>query len=87
MLVVGLVEHGARLRPSFAIVAMPFGTLMSDIMGAPQDGNREAVIAYLAALSGDLAALAREHGLDTLGYILEMARLEAENTKRGFELP
>jgi hypothetical protein len=30
-------------------------------------------------LSADLAALARTNGLDTLGYLLEMARLEAEN--------
>jgi hypothetical protein len=60
---------------------------MSDIVGSHEDGDREAVVAYLAALSGDLATLARQHGLDTLGYILEMARLEAENTKRGFELP
>lgn len=42
----------------------------------PQD--RVAAAAYVAELSSDLAAIARRHGLDTLGYILEMARLEAE---------
>ena len=35
--------------------------------------------AYIASLSGDRAVLAREHGLDTFGYLLDMARLEAEN--------
>jgi hypothetical protein len=35
---------------------------------------------YIASLAGDLAAIARGHGLDTLGYLLDMARLEAENT-------
>ena len=44
--------------------------------------NRIAAANYLAALSADLAALARQHGLVTLGYILDMARLEAENESR-----
>ncbi len=44
---------------------------------APDD--REATAAYVAELAGDLASLSRRHGLDTLGYILEMAKLEAEN--------
>jgi hypothetical protein len=30
-------------------------------------------------MSADLATLARRHGLQTLGYLLELARLEAEN--------
>jgi hypothetical protein len=36
----------------------------------------------LAELSRDLALIARRHGLDVLGYLLEMARLEAENVTR-----
>jgi hypothetical protein len=35
---------------------------------------------YIASMAGDLASIARGHGLDTLGYLLDMARLEAENT-------
>ena len=42
----------------------------------------EAAAAYVAALSSDLALIARRHGLDTLGYLLELARLEAENITR-----
>jgi len=38
--------------------------------------------AYIAELTADLAAMARRHGLDSLGYILEMAKLEAENATR-----
>jgi hypothetical protein len=34
---------------------------------------------FPAAISADLAAMARRSGLDTLGYPLEMVRLEAEN--------
>jgi hypothetical protein len=38
--------------------------------------------AYVAELAGDLASIARRHGLDALGYILEMAKLEAETVTR-----
>jgi hypothetical protein len=37
---------------------------------------------YVAELSTELANLARQHGLDALAYILDMARLEAENANR-----
>jgi hypothetical protein len=40
--------------------------------------NRMAVAQYVAAMTLELAALARHNGLDTLGYLLEMAQLEAE---------
>lgn len=41
--------------------------------------ERPQVAAYIAAMSADLAVLARRHGLDTLGYLLDMARLEADS--------
>jgi hypothetical protein len=44
--------------------------------------DRIQAAAYVAELSADLATLARCHGLDALGYILDMARLEAENVAR-----
>jgi hypothetical protein len=34
---------------------------------------------YVGDMCRDLAALARQNGLDTLGYLLDIARLEAEN--------
>jgi hypothetical protein len=37
-----------------------------------------AVASYVATLTTDLAAMSRKSGLNTLGYLLEMARLEAE---------
>lgn len=37
---------------------------------------------YVAELSAELATLARRHGLNMLGYLLDMARLEAENVTR-----
>jgi hypothetical protein len=33
---------------------------------------------YIASLVEELAMIARRNGLDTLGYILDMARLEAD---------
>ena len=43
-------------------------------------GTRAGTAAYVAAMTADLAAMARRHNLETLGYLLDMARLEAENT-------
>ena len=34
---------------------------------------------YIGSLSGELAELARRHGLESLGYLLDMARLEASH--------
>jgi hypothetical protein len=41
--------------------------------------DQAAVASYVATLTVELSVLARRHGLDALGFILEMARLEAEN--------
>lgn len=41
---------------------------------------------YIATMSNDLAAMARRHGLDTLGYLLDMVRLEAENATGAIRL-
>ena len=51
-----------------------------DGTAAPID--RVAAADYVADLTGELANLARQHGLDTLGFLLDMARLEAQNTAR-----
>jgi hypothetical protein len=47
-----------------------------------EPGDREAVANYVATLSADLAMMARGTGLETLGYLLEMVHLEAENASR-----
>jgi hypothetical protein len=44
-----------------------------------------AMAAYVAELTGNLAFMARREGLETLSFILEMAKLEAENCARGAE--
>ncbi len=44
--------------------------------------DRASTANYVASLTADLADMARAQGLDTLGYILEMAKLEAENIIR-----
>jgi hypothetical protein len=52
----------------------------ADQMEEKELSDPAAAANYIASLAGDLAAIARGHGLDTLGYLLDMARLEAENT-------
>jgi hypothetical protein len=42
---------------------------------------------YIAEMSRDLAALARRNGLDTLGYLLDIARLEAESAEKSARPP
>jgi hypothetical protein len=49
---------------------------MDDHTGGRKPAEEAAV--YIAAMTEDLAALARRHGLGPLGYLLDMARLEAE---------
>ena len=50
---------------------------------AEDSAGRTAAASYVASLTADLAVLARRNGLDTLGYLLEMARLEAESARVG----
>jgi hypothetical protein len=55
--------------------------------GSGENGNQTAVATYVAALSADLASIARQNGLQTLGYLLEMARLEAQSVSRHVRTP
>lgn len=47
----------------------------------PPDRDRAEAAAYICDLTGALAQLARRNGFNTLGYLLDMAKLEAENIK------
>lgn len=51
---------------------------MSDHASAPLSLKPAAAAAYIADLAASLAAMARQQKFDALGYLLEMARLEAE---------
>ena len=55
---------------------------MADQTSTAEPANSTAVANYVATMSADLATMARRSGLDTLGYLLEMVRLEAENVTR-----
>ena len=41
--------------------------------------NTSEAAAYLADMSGSLAVMARQYGFDTLAYLFDMAREEAQN--------
>jgi hypothetical protein len=53
--------------------------MLADTKSAIAAAKRADAASCIASLTSDLALMARNHGLDTLCYILEMARLEAEN--------
>jgi hypothetical protein len=57
--------------------------MASDREGGP--GNAETPLAahYIAELADELARLAKSHNLDSLAYILNMARLEADHVAKG----
>ena len=42
--------------------------------------SRTAVASYVASMTADLATMTRRTGLETLSYLLEIVRLEAEST-------
>jgi hypothetical protein len=46
------------------------------------DGGPDEAARYLAMVAADLGLIARRHGLDTLGFLLEMAQMEAEDIVR-----
>jgi len=49
----------------------------------PEDGSPDSAAQYIATLAAELAQLARLNGFDTLSYLLEMARLEADQVTKG----
>jgi hypothetical protein len=58
--------------------------------GRPAPGEAEsasAVARYIAEMTGDLAQLARRYRLDALAFILEMARLEADQIAKASANP
>jgi hypothetical protein len=58
---------------------------MADQTSSAENGNRTVVANYVATMSADLATMARRTGLDTLSYLLEMVRLEAESVNGRIE--
>jgi hypothetical protein len=44
---------------------------------------RLAAADYIASLVMELALIARSQGFDTVGYLLDLVRLEAEEVARG----
>ena len=47
--------------------------------------DAESVAVYIASAAGELSAIAKRHNFAALSYILDMARLEAEQIARGYD--
>ena len=63
------------------------GTIMPNHLVQAETGDSVEVAVYVASITADLANMARHAGLDTLGYLLEIVRLEAENAARNLPPP
>ncbi|MGO9849347.1 MAG: hypothetical protein ACLPKT_22900 [Methylocella sp.] len=48
------------------------------------ENGKPAVAHYIASLAEELSRLAKNHELDALAYILDMARLEADQVSRRY---
>jgi hypothetical protein len=55
---------------------------IADQPASAEPGDRAAVASYVATPLADLSDMARRTGLETLGHLLEMVRLGAENLAR-----
>ncbi len=60
------------------------GPMTSENGGTPSSKASEAAL-YIASLAEELALLARSHDLDALAYILDMARLEADQISKRWD--
>ena len=50
---------------------------------APPPESPVAAAIYIGTLAEELSEIAKRHGLDSLRYILDMARLEADQIAKG----
>jgi hypothetical protein len=50
--------------------------------GPPRDGGPDEAALYIKAVIVDLSKMARRHGHDMLGYLLDMAQMEADQIVR-----
>jgi hypothetical protein len=53
-----------------------------DIRSPGEEDTPGTAALYIASLAEELAQLAKRNGLDALGHILEMARLEADQISK-----
>jgi hypothetical protein len=68
-------EHFVETLNIRSLLTMP----QWNALGEPDAAESARTSAlYIASMTEELGQLAKRHGLDALGYILDMARLEAE---------
>jgi hypothetical protein len=56
-----------------------------DVAREPHEETPGTVALYVASITEELAQMAKRQGLDSLGYILDMARLEAAQISKGVD--
>lgn len=61
---------------------LPAADLLVDLAEPPRDGGPREAAFYIKSAIQELSMLARAQRLDMLGYLLDMAHLEAEEAAR-----
>lgn len=62
----------------------PAGELMTQPPRRPNGPEIPATAGYIASMADELARLAKSHDLVALAYILDMARMEADQVAKGW---
>ena len=66
------------------------GALMTPDRSSPpaaESQDARGTVQYIASVNEELSRLAKAHHLDTLAYLLDMARLEADQLERALRGP
>jgi len=63
--------------------------MTSDLLSPPAADvdSARATVHYIASVTEELSRLAKAHHLDTLAYLLDMARMEADQLGRAWRSP
>jgi hypothetical protein len=71
------------LQQALYFASMPRNQGRSDQIDEPaRNGSSSEAAHYIMARTQELSALARAHSLEMLAYLLDMARMEAEQALR-----
>jgi hypothetical protein len=75
-------SKGCNIASAIVNVYYRFVPKAEDISEPSPLATPASVALYIGAITDELGQLARANGLDALGYILDMARLEADEVSK-----
>ena len=78
-------EQASKFDPGLQVARPKPSTVGTLAVSSVPLGDRVQAAQYVGALTAELAVLVRRHQLHTLGYLLELARLESEEIAQQHE--